>query len=193
VQQRSLFTWGNTQKNYQGSIVIGWLEHPIDRTYSLWMDTGKDVQAVANPLPQDGTLLQAMQDLKKSTQSQEQKNLIATIVERVSHRFTLSERRIQHFGALCDEDLKKAFPLYKQAFETLIAEFTASIEQNADRFELLFFHKMLEALLYQAADLQKTLGGYTGAYFLNELYAKQVVYMTKIKLGTNNLQFADFF
>lgn len=192
VQQSSVCLWQNGVKDYSSSIVPGWIEHPIDRTYSMWTDAIAIAKSPASPLPVDGQLLQMVNDLKKATDAAQQKTLLADINERVSKRLSLSERRIQHIGTSCDESLKTGFAAYKTKFEQVMKELTASIEQGADRFEILFYHKMLEALLYQGPGAQTVLGGYTCAYFLNELYDKQVVYMAKIKFGMG-LQFADYF
>ena len=44
---------------------------------------------------------------------------------------------------------------------------------------------MLEALLYQSHDGQKILGAYTQAYFLNDIFANQSLFLLMRNLGTN--------
>src|SRR5262249_7916559 len=70
---------------------------------------------------------------------------------------------------------RKAMQEFKKVYKDLITEFLTAINQGAQLFEFLFYHKMLEALLYQVHEQQKILSAYTYTYFLNEIYEKQLI------------------
>lgn len=193
VQQRCIVLWKNTHKAIQSCVLSGWLEHPINRTFSINSQAINRTVTHANPLPQDGKLINLLENLKTAASKSERKSLLSQIAERINCKLILTEKRIALFNNLCESELKINFEAYKKTVEMLIKEFNASIDQEVDNFELLFYHKMLEAVLYQNTQSQRVLGGYNHNYFLNELYAKQVFFMVALKLGTNNLQFAEFF
>ncbi len=192
VQQQTIALWKNTQKDAESCIVNGWLEHPLNRTISVWTDALSVADVHTNPLPQDGKLASLFEKIKKSVDPQEQKKLLNDLVISIGQRISLTDRRIGHLGC-CGDAFKKRFESFKSTLQTLLLELTTSIEQRAERFETLFYLKLLEALLYQKSENQKVLGGYTYTYFLNELYDKQAGFMAMLRLGTQNLLFGNFF
>jgi hypothetical protein len=169
------------------------LEHPVDRTLSIYQDQPLMVATSKNPLPQDGKLHALLQELKKTTHAPRQESLLTSIVERVTAHMSLTERRMNHLGNWCDLSLKTSFQAYKATFFRLIAEFKASIAQQTDRLEILWHHKILEALLCQTTSAQQVLNGYTYNYFLNALYAQQPIINIKRNLGCTDFAFAEYF
>lgn len=192
AQQRCLFI-GRTPKDFNDYIEQGWLEHPIDRTYCLLTNSMNEIKTPACHVPHDGKLIAALEQFKKEKNHAKQAELLQSIVDIVQQRLALTERRLTFFDNLCPSEFKTTFLAYKTAFETVVQECSASIQQHAEHFEILFYHKMIEALLYQAADTQKVIGGYTYSYFLNDLYTKQAIFLIKRRLGTNSLDFAEYF
>jgi hypothetical protein len=184
VQRQQIFLWRNTQKAVEEVIQLGWYEHPIQRTLSLLTNEGSFVPQTMIQQPQDARLISSMQTLKAQLGTPEQKGLFTQIVERITSRLTLTEKRMKHVGNLCDAACHHLFALFKQRILHLIDTFMVSMEQGADRFELLFYHKMLEALVYQESD--KYLNAYTYRWFLDELFSAQGIYGYGTKKTTPN-------
>ena len=123
-QRRLLFLWKNINKNISTIIQKGWFEHPIDRTLSLYMDKMPVLVPHSNPIPQDAKLVLLLENFKKANNQQQKKDLLVQIVERITNRLSLTERRIYHAGILCDETFKKSFTTFKTSLENLMRELT---------------------------------------------------------------------
>lgn len=82
---------------------------------------------------------------------------------------------MQNKVALCDTVCTQGFAAFKITLNTLVDNFKYALENNADRLELLFYHKMLEALLYQDNDGSAGINRYTYRWFLDDLFIKQML------------------
>jgi hypothetical protein len=174
VQRRQIYIWENAQSDVRTAIVTGWYEHPIQRALSLMtVDTYRAVRDVII-VPQDAVLVARMASLRDALGAPEQVPLFEDIVARITDRLTITEKRMQTMESLCDAACQNLFTQFKKRVHELIDTFKIALDQGADRFELLFYHKMLEALLYQ--DHTGLINAYTYRWFLDNLYASQRVY-----------------
>jgi hypothetical protein len=173
TQRGILFFWQNTSRAAKDFIVKGWFEHPIDRTLSLFMDNALVLEQFTQPLPKDPIIMNLGSQLKVATNAAQQKDLLNKINERVEKLINLTERRVKTTQYTLSPHAQQTFDLFKKTYRDLIAEFSTAIDRAADHFEFLFYHKMLEALLYQMQNTQRVLAGYTYSYFLNEIFEKQ--------------------
>ncbi len=192
IQQKCVFLWKNKKKTISSVIDHGWLEHPIDRTFSLTLNSYNNRIGTHTHLPTDGQLLRLVEQLKKSRSKDEQISLLNVISERVFKLLALTAKRIALHEERVDASLKTALELYKTRFSSFISECRAAIEAEADLFEFLFLHKMLEAFLFQTSSNQVVLGGYTYTSFINSLYQKQPQFIIAKKLNIQELFFGDF-
>lgn len=182
-QRRIVALW-NSEEPIQECIAHGWFEHPIDRAYSFMSDKEMSVVATGMSLPVDARLLILLDSFKKTQNPADQKKIIAEIVDRVTKRLALTSRRIAHLK-LINSDIHKALDAFKMTFDKIIAELSYGIDQGSDHFELLFYHKILEALLFQDSSGQPVLGAFTYTYFLNDLFGSQTL-LALMRQANNN-------
>jgi phosphohistidine swiveling domain-containing protein len=175
TQRGILFFWENGRVSPKKNIKQGWFEHPIDRTFSLFMDNAPVLPQISHIMPKDTQLIKKMLELKIATQAPVQKVLLMSINERVEKLINLTERRIKTTNYVLSPQNTQALELFKKTYHDLFLEYSAAIERKVSNFELLFYHKMLEALLYQVHTTQKVLAGYTYSYFLNDTFLRQQI------------------
>lgn len=187
VQRHVLFTSDHTMHT---AITHGWLEHPIHRATSVPDEPHNTVHISTITIPQDGVVATLMQQLARGSTKQEQKECLAAIEARIMRRLQLSKKRMQHMGVFGDA-LQQMYDKFKTQITHLIETIHSSIDQHADQFELLFYHKMLEALLYQSPESTDVLGAYNYNYFLNKLFSQQMVFMTLQKSAHSASDFSD--
>lgn len=162
----------NMLKKY---IISGWFEHPAERVLSIFSDVPVSTAAYVTPIPQDGKLVALLEQCKHSYDSSEQRNLFDQIVERISARCNVTEHRMK-FLKVPHDTLQKNFVCFREALRNLIAELYGAFDRKADRFEILFYCKMLEALVYQQNERTNIVNNFTYTYFLNELFLRQHIY-----------------
>ncbi len=172
--QRRLITLWQGSKNIEQCTISGWFEHPIDRAYSCIAQEQLTTTNTTISLPVDARLLTLLDRFKKTQNVVEQKNIIGEIAERVNGRLALTNHRIKHLH-LINSDIHKALQKFNITFDGIIAELLFAVDHTADHFEVLFYHKMLEALLFQESNNQ-LLGAYTYSYFLNDLFSSQTLF-----------------
>lgn len=174
TQRQLIYLWTNTQKNISTAIVQGWYEHPIARSLSIITGIGdfrivRDIPVV----PQDATLITIMSNLRNGLGSVDQKKLFDDAEQRINDRLRITDKRIQQKIRLCDTHCTQNFAAFKTTIITIMQRFKDAIERKAERLELLFYHKMLEALLYQENDGSAGINRYTYRWFLDDLFVKQ--------------------
>ena len=161
----------------------GWYEHPAARVISLPMNHTKMLRAVANPLPQDGVLVQLLENLKHETEARKQKEIVEKITHRITAHMLFTAYHMQAMNTVCTDEFKEAFNVCKSSIENSITNMQRCIDDGAERLEFLFYHKMLEALVYQPAESGYLVGTYNYAYFLNELLSKKSMHVSIKKSG----------
>ncbi|HVX00267.1 MAG TPA: PEP/pyruvate-binding domain-containing protein, partial [Candidatus Babeliaceae bacterium] len=183
VQQRRIFLWkNNNSHSIDQFITKGWYECPISGALSISLDQLPPVRLHQNPLPLDARLVSMTQALKTASVKSQKRDLLESIVHRTNELFLLTERRINHLAPFRGDSLKEAFDLFKQQFNRHIEQMKACIEQNGESIEFLFYHKLLEAFLFQQPGNRSILNGFNYSYFLNELYDSQQLCMLFRKL-----------
>lgn len=196
IQQRTVSLWkdenigfikkylGDNRRSISRFERQGWLEHPVDRTCSLFLKDIPVTSVHTQTLPHDGQLMDALKKLKNSSAPKERQDALNFIKDRIEKRLSITEKRIQYFGSLIEKPFKDAFDVFKKIYSAHVAELQAAIQNNADNFEILFHHKMLEALIYQDHSHNSSLvGTYSYAYFLNDLFANKNVFNLLKKLS----------
>ncbi len=176
TQRGVIYFWKNERVSPQRYILNGWFEHPIERNISLFTDNMMVLPQIKNPMPKDAKLMQLMTQLKKSNLTMsERKELLDAACSRVDAYITLTECRVLKTGYLLSAQARASLDIFKNTYAQYVQEYKAAIARRATHFELLFHHKMLEALLYQLDGTGRLLAGYTYAYFLNDIFQKQGV------------------
>lgn len=186
TQRGVIYFWKNKNILPQQYQIDGWFQHPIERNVSLFMDVMQVLPQVKSPIPKDTKLMHMMAQLKKSSLSiVERKELLDSVCNRIDSYMSLTECRILKTGYVLSAQARTALDLFKLTYTKYVSEYRAAIERRATNFELLFYHKMLEALLYQLDGTGRLLSGYTYAYFLNDIFQKQGVQRI---VRTHNIQ-----
>jgi len=176
TQRQLVYLWDTQQKTVESVLVAGWYEHPIARSLSIINGvTNYRIVRDSPVVPQDAELVQKMLQLKNVLGSTEQKLLFEDIAERIQDRIAVTEKRIAHIDSLCDALCFEIFTAFKAELFAVLRAFKYAIEHGAERFELLFYHKMLEALLYQENDDRAGINRYTYRWFLYDLFIKQSI------------------
>lgn len=199
IQRRCIFVWKNSAKNIRDFVAQGWLEHPVDCTLSVWTDRMQVLAVRTNALSPE--LCRAFAELKSMTKtSQQQKELLLYIATCITEKVALTDVRINHLNGLCVAAhidnvcapvFTEPFECFKALYKDLVHELMLCVEQQAEHFEFLFYHKMLEALLSQKTDTHVVLGGYTYAYFLNYLIARDDEFKLRIEMGPTSTVIPD--
>lgn len=176
TQRQLVYLWDNSEKSAASAVVSGWYEHPITRALSL-IDGIKNHRIALDTavIPQDTALIQKMSELKSKLGSAGQKELFENIVARINDRISITDKRIASKPNLCDTHCVESFTAFKKQLNSLVANFRQSINSNAERLELLFYHKMLEALLYQTNPHLTGINRYTYRWFLDNLFVSQSI------------------
>jgi len=159
----------------QKYIMSGWFEHPAEKILSIFSDNPVCAAPYVTPIPQDGKLVTLLEEFKRSQDNHEQSRLLDQIVERISARCTLTEQRMKFINIVHDP-LWKNFVSFQHVLQNIFSELRFALDRGADRFEVLFYYKMLEALVYQQNDRGNVVNGFTYTYFLNELFVRQHIY-----------------
>jgi phosphohistidine swiveling domain-containing protein len=174
--QRGCIVTANVPRNRLLQYIMpGWFEHPAENVLSTFSDDPLCTAAYITPIPQDGKLVALLEQFKSSQDRGEQRQLFEQIVARITARCKLTDHRMKLIKNSHDL-LQKNFLYFKNTLEDVIGELRAALGRNADRFEVLFYHKMLEALVYQQNDRKNVVNGFTYTYFLNELFVRQHIY-----------------
>lgn len=186
IQQKVICIYDLQKGPIQSHIAKGWLEHPIDRMLSVQTESPSILSAQLNPLPIDGTLIKLLEQLKQANTKDSRLTALDALYKRIESFEMLIESRMHHAALVCSEKIKQAYAIFKNMCNSVIAELRASIQQNADQFEILFYEKMIEALLFQAQDAQQISDAYTAAYFLNDLFKNQML-LNALKKPNNTI------
>lgn len=176
TQRQLVYLWANSNRTITQAIIQGWYEHPIARSLSI-IEGLSDYRIVRDSpvVPQDAVLVEKMSKLKNILGSGDQDTIYKEVVARIRDRVQLTERRMQRKVDLCDPSCAQNFGAFKTELFFVIDSFQRSIDRNADRLELLFYHKMLEALLYQDNNGSAGINQYTYRWFLDDIFIKQML------------------
>lgn len=175
TQRQMIYLWTNNEKAVADAITAGWYEHPIARFLSI-VENINSYRIVHDlpVVPQDAALVTIMHNLKNMLgTSNEQNKLFKEAEERITNRIELTKKRFEHKENLCDASCKQSFTAFEHKLVTLLGDFRKALDRNAERLELLFYHKMLEALLYQENDGIAGINRYTYRWFLDDMFVKQ--------------------
>jgi hypothetical protein len=173
TQRGLIIFWQNSNQSPKNFIINGWFEHPIQRSLSLYVDQGVALKPFDRPIPKDGKLINLMQSFRTASSIEKRRELLGIINERVEKFIKLTENRMAKLPSMVEKRMKQVCALFKENYTMLLQEIATAIDQKATYFEFLFYHKMLEALLYQIRDESGLLSGYTYSDFLNDIFAWQ--------------------
>lgn len=192
TQRQLVYLWDNQNKNVTHAITQGWYEHPIARSLSI-IEGLSDYRVVRDMpvVPQDAVLVEKMSVLKNVLGSDGQSALYKEVAERIRDRVQLTEKRMQRKEDLCDPVCVMNFASFKKQLFLVIDSFQRAIDNNADRLELLFYHKMLEALLYQDNDGSAGINQYTYRWFLDDLFIKQML-RGRLRIGNIAVRLLEY-
>lgn len=194
-QRGRIFLWKNSNTSPDNYQISGWFEHPIERKLSLFMNNAPLLKPFFNPIPKDAVVMRYMFNLKTEKDKAKKRELLEELNKRVVTFLDLASRRSKNIGYTFNTQTAEAFNLFKTRYTNIINEITHALDTGASDFEFLFYHKMLEAYLYQTYDSSLLLAGYTYNYFLNEIFEKQLIQkilMNKKIIHTKELEYAHY-
>jgi hypothetical protein len=176
TQRQLVYLWNNPNKTVAQATVEGWYEHPIARSLSI-IEGLLDYRIVRDSpvVPQDAVLVEKMSQLKNILGSGDQDKIYKEVVARIRDRVQITEKRIQRKTDLCDPSCNETFAAFKNKLFSVMDSFQRALDNKADRLELLFYHKILESLLYQENDGSAGVNQYTYRWFLDDLFIKQML------------------